>query len=429
MEYAKNIDKIFSVSEYIEFLNEYLKPTECVVQGEVGEKISKYPNFSFFNLIDTKDKSSIQCFATVSALRTLGGELAPGMEIRVEGRASVFKKNGGLNIQVSRIIPVGEGALKKQFELLRKKLSEEGYFDIERKKKIPRFVSAIGLITSKVGRGAKKDFEINLGSFGFKIVFFPSKVEGVFAVKELVSGIEYLNKEYPMLQVIVITRGGGSWESLQAFNSEELVKAVAASKIPVISAIGHEDDVTLVDYVADIRASTPTHAARMLSEPWARADEQVVRTRKFLQAQMDGHIRQITDTFIRFQKNIPNKISERIQLFLNRISHPLSIASAKMGGMKQQIEYKKALIVLRMKDTVNAHTVKINNFGKTLLLANPGLKLKQGYSISRDRLGKVIKDVGNIKKGDTINTQFSKGSIDTTVINIEQGVIHDRKEI
>jgi len=419
MELIPNSEHIFSVSEYIEFLNEYLKPTESIVQGEVGEKISKYPNFTFFNLIDTKDKSSIQCFVVSHVLRALGGELTPGMEIRVEGRASIFKKNGGLNIQVSRIIPVGEGALKQQFELLFKKLREEGYFDLERKKKLPKFVSAIGLITSKVGRGAKKDFLTQLGNFGFKIIFFPAKVEGAFAVKELVSGIEYLNKEYPMLQAIVITRGGGSWESLQAFNSFELVQAVAASKIPVVSAIGHEDDTTLVDYVADVRAATPTHAAKLLSDSWARAEENIIHTQNFLNSQMGRRIERIQEKFLRFEKNVPAKIREHMRSVFTLFTRSLMYASGKMQGMRKQVDHLGSIFTLRISDVLSRARIHITSYEKTMALANPRLKLRQGYSITRDTEGNIIKDIGKIKKGDTINTQFSKGSIDTSVIEIK----------
>jgi len=419
MELIPNSERIFSVSEYIEFLNEYLKPTESIVQGEVGEKISKYPNFTFFNLIDTKDKSSIQCFVVSHVLRALGGELTPGMEIRVEGRASIFKKNGGLNIQVSRIIPVGEGALKQQFELLFKKLREEGYFDLERKKKLPKFVSAIGLITSKVGRGAKKDFLTQLGNFGFKIIFFPAKVEGAFAVKELVSGIEYLNKEYPMLQAIVITRGGGSWESLQAFNSFELVQAVAASKIPVVSAIGHEDDTTLVDYVADVRAATPTHAAKLLSDSWARAEENIIHTQNFLNSQMGRRIERIQEKFLRFEKNVPAKIREHMRSVFTLFTRSLMYASGKMQGMRKQVDHLGSIFTLRISDVLSRARIHITSYEKTMALANPRLKLRQGYSITRDTEGNIIKDIGKIKKGDTINTQFSKGSIDTSVIEIK----------
>jgi len=419
MELIPKTEHIFSVSEYIEFLNEYLKPTENIIQGEVGEKISKYPNFTFFNLIDTKDKTSIQCFVVSHVLRSLGGELSPGMEIRVEGRASIFKKNGGLNIQVSRIIPVGEGALKQQFEILFKKLRTEGYFEVERKKKIPRFVSNIGLITSKVGRGAKKDFETNLGKFDFKIVFFPSKVEGAFAVKELVNGIEFLNREYPMLQVIVITRGGGSWESLQAFNSEELVKAIAASSIPVICAVGHEDDVTLADYVADIRVSTPTHAAKLLSDPWARAEENILHTQNFLNSQMGRRIQIIETLFSRFEKDVPTKMREQILFLFNSFTRPLMYASGKMQGMREQIDHLYSILSMKIGDSISRINIRINSYEKTMALTSPELKLRQGYSITRDGLGNVIKDIGKLKKGDTINTQFSKGSIDASIKEIK----------
>jgi exodeoxyribonuclease VII large subunit len=270
-----------------------------------------------------------------------------------------------------------------------------------------------------VGRGAKKDFETNLGKFGFKIVFFPSKVEGAFAVKELISWIEYLNKEYPMLQVIVITRGGGSWESLQAFNSEELVKAIAASKIPVISAIGHEDDMTLIDYVCDMRASTPTHAAKLLSEPWSRAEENIIHTQNFLYSQMSKKVQYVQTFFSQFEKNTPIKIKEQIRFIFTSFTQPLMYASGKMQGMRKQVDQIGFILLMRFKDRIARTQITINSYEKTMALASPRLKLRQGYSITRDEGGRIIKDIGKIKRGDIINTQFSKGSISAAVNEIK----------
>ena len=418
MELLSNNEHVFSVSEYVEFLNEYLKPVEGIIQGEIGEKMNKYPFGIYFSLVDSQDKTSLQCFINVSVLRSFGVELTPGIEVRIVGRAVVDKKYGSLKVNVLHIVPVGEGALRQQFQILFQKLQAEGYFDAERKKKIPRFVTNIGLITSKVGRGAKKDFETNLGKFGFKIIFFPSKVEGAFAVRELVSGIEFLNREYPMLHVIVIARGGGSWESLQAFNSEELVKAIAASNIPIVCAVGHEDDVTLADYASDVRASTPTHAAKLLSEPWAHAQESITHFQNFLNTRMKTQIQHAREMFVRFEHTIPIKIRTHIRSTFDLFTRPLAYASGKMQGMRTHIDHFYSIFTLRITDRILRTRMQLISYEKTMALASPQLKLKQGYSIARNKEGIIIKSVEKIKKGDTIHVEFAKGSIDTSVVEL-----------
>jgi exodeoxyribonuclease VII large subunit len=263
-------EKVFSVSEFLDFLNEILVRERVIVQGEIGEKMNNYPRYSFFNLLD-KDGSILKCFAWQEVIEALGIEMKPGMEIRVIGYPEIRKNRGELNFQVERIELLGEGVLKRQFEILKKKLEALGYFDVEIKKPIPQFCENIGLITSRVGRGALKDFLTHLGSFGFKIFFYETKVEGSFAVNEISEAINWFNQNMPKLDVLVLIRGGGDWESLKPFNSEEIVKAIFASKIPIITGIGHEDDTTLADLAADLRASTPTAAAKILNKNWELA--------------------------------------------------------------------------------------------------------------------------------------------------------------
>lgn len=417
-------EKVFSVSEYIEFLNEYLRPTKGFVQGEVGEKISSYPGFTFFNLIDTEDKTMMQCFVTKNVLFSLGVPLEPGMEIRVEGHAAVFKKNGGLNFQIAHIEPIGEGLLKKQFEIVKKRLADAGYFSQERKRRIRPFSDKIGLITSKFGRGAKKDFLTHLGSFGFKIVFAPVKVEGVGAGKEIIDAIDFLNKEYPMLDVIVLTRGGGSWESLQAFNTEEIVKAIIASKIPVMTGIGHEDDTTLADFAADVRASTPTHAARMLSEVWMFASSNLPKFEHGFDASFRTQMKGMQEACVRFEKTIPMRMRETLKKTYTFFSSSLSLMSARTNNMNERIIHEDRILHERMKDWIKRIRVLLVSHEEKLVLASPELRLKQGYSIATDTQGKIITHVRQVAKGDTIVTRFKDGRIAGEVKEI-----YDREKI
>ena len=155
-------------------------------------------------------------------------------------------------------------------------------FALEHKRSLPKFCQKIGLITSKYGKGAKPDFEKHLGNFGFEIYFYDVRVEGMFAITEIVKALHWFNEYMPDLDAIVLIRGGGSWESLQAFNSEEVARAIFGSKIPVISGIGHESDITIADLVADLRSSTPTDAAKILNEHWKLASEKIYEYEKNL---------------------------------------------------------------------------------------------------------------------------------------------------
>jgi len=164
-------DKVFSVSEFLDFLNGVISPLRVIVEGEIGEKIGKYPRFTFFSLLD-KDASLLNCFSWANIVNGLGIAFEPGMEIRIFGYPTVYKKNGQMSFQVLRIELKGEGALRKQFQFLKKELKRAGYFREDHKKPIPRFCENVGLITSKQARGAKKDFLTNLDNFGFNVSFY-----------------------------------------------------------------------------------------------------------------------------------------------------------------------------------------------------------------------------------------------------------------
>jgi exodeoxyribonuclease VII large subunit len=184
------------------------------------------------------------------------------MEVIVEGTPSIYIPNGRFNFGVNTIELVGEGALKMAYDKLKKKLDSEGLFDIERKKLIPELPERIGLITSETG-AVIHDFLTNIGKYGFKIKFFNSRVEGQLAIKDLLSAIEYF--EDKDIDVLVIIRGGGSLESLQAFNNEVLIRKIADFEKPVICGIGHDKDVPLCALVADLLVSTPTAVTTVLN--------------------------------------------------------------------------------------------------------------------------------------------------------------------
>lgn len=441
---SKIKERVFSVSEFLDFLNEVLKPCVAIVQGEIGEKINSYPNYIFFNLLD-KDNSILRCFAWSQAIDSLGIEIKPGDKIRVIGYPEIRKNKGELKFQVQRIELIGEGILKKQFEVLKKKLMALGYFALENKKPIPRFCKNIGLITSKFGRGARKDFQIHLGNFGFNILFYDVRVEGSLALPEIIKAINYFNQNFPKIDVLILIRGGGDWESLQSFNSEDLVKAIFSSKIPIITGIGHEDDETLADLTADLRASTPTHAAKILNENWKLASINVYEFERNFNSAIKRNFKDIKEKIIFYKQSLIEKIKKEISQKLEKLNDLLknltfSFKNYFMNFEMLENNFQQNFLII--KNLIKDQKLKINHFlenlnkdqnywkeeikkllrqqKESLIRSSPVLKLKQGYTITKDESGEIIKNSAKLKFSQVIKTKFYKGQVLSKIKKIKK---------
>jgi len=435
-------DRVFTVSEFIDFVNGLLKPLkicEVVVKGEIGEDIyiNDKKGWAILNLID-EDGARLGCFAASYVIDRMGVDPEPGLEVKVSGYPEVRKNKGRFSFQVNRISLVGEGDLKKQFEILKKRLKEEGYFDPEKKQKISRFPEYIGLITSK-GSDAEKDFITHLKNYGFRVLSYPSRVEGETAIDDIVAGIETFNKNFPELEAIVITRGGGSWESLQAFNSQEVVKKVFSSKIPIISGIGHENDLTLLDLVADERVSTPTDAGKFLSETWQEGEKLILESEKSLSVATGRLIRQVEKRFTEHahffrrkiernfrmkEKGLEHLFSSLTDKIKNRINEFYSLeGEVKLHGYKIRNELKNnSEKVEQLNKNLKTSKIrwekaiknKLSEEEKKLNLSNPELKLTQGYSITKKK-GEILKSVSDLSEGDLIETKLADGVAESRV--------------
>jgi exodeoxyribonuclease VII large subunit len=247
------------------------------VEGEVDEFNISQNKWVRFTLKDKE--SNVRCFMTVWDLKA---EIENGMMVRVSGRPTLTQK-WGFSFNLKSVQPAGEGALKRAFELLRKKLTEEGVFETGRKRSLPRFPQHVALITSREA-AAYSDFikVLNARVGGLKVSFIHTQVQGEDAPRQIVEALETANTNLTNLDAIVLARGGGSLEDLQAFNSEVVVRAVAASRAPTIVGVGHERDVTLAELAADVRASTPSNAAELLVQSREKIILQVENMRKNL---------------------------------------------------------------------------------------------------------------------------------------------------
>jgi exodeoxyribonuclease VII large subunit len=256
--------KVFSVSELNRIIKELLEQTfyPFWLQGEVGNLTIHRSGHVYFTLKDSASQITAVFFRGAATAQQIG--LAEGMAVELLGRLTVYEPRGQYQLVVDRIRPKGAGLLQQRFEELKRRLQAEGLFDAERKRPIPALPACIGVVTSPEG-AAIHDFLQILGRrfADAHVRIYPAAVQGARAVDEVVAGIEFLNA-HRACDVIVVTRGGGSLEDLWPFNEEKVARAVAASGIPVISAVGHEVDFTICDYAADFRAPTPSAAAELV---------------------------------------------------------------------------------------------------------------------------------------------------------------------
>jgi len=254
-----------TVGKFVEMLNQQIKPLEAKIIGEVGEASAGPTGHMYFSLKDENNGAVLKCVIWRSRYEMFGVKIETGAKIIVFGHAELYAPSGRLSFICDSIELAGEGALKKEYDRLFKKLEAEGLFAAARKRPIPFCPSRIGVISAKQG-AVINDFLNNIGKFGFKIEFIDSRVEGQQAVGDLLAAIKTFKRR--QIDVLVIIRGGGSLESLQAFNNEMVVREIASFPVPVIAGIGHDKDVPLSAMAADFAPSTPTAAANLLAQSW-----------------------------------------------------------------------------------------------------------------------------------------------------------------
>lgn len=409
-------DKYITVGQ----LNRYLKYkfdqdpnlNQVFLKGEISNFKAHTRGHLYFTIKD--ETSRINAVMFYSQASKINFTPEDGMKVLVTGRISVYEATGGYQIYVDDMIQDGVGNLYIEYEKLKKKLASEGLFDASKKKKIPKFPETIGIITAPTGAAIKDILSTIRRRWPItKTILFPSLVQGASAAPEIVKQIKKA-QEYD-LDVLIVGRGGGSIEDLWCFNDEEVARAIYECKIPVISAVGHEIDFTIADYVADLRAPTPTGAAEM-----AVAN----------QTDFYNYMRQIN---LRLNKSMQNYIKnnrERLDTLKNSyiLKNPISMYQIK--EQKFDTLYEKLCLVMKNliqneKTSLQNKIDKIPILTKHLLernqnqyvsllnkleILNPLLTIKRGYSITK-KDDKVITSVKDLKKDDTLQIQLQDGSV------------------
>jgi len=412
-------EKIFSVSDYIKIVNQGLKTFSSKIIGEVSEVSFGPTGHVYFTLKDEKDESIIKCVIWKSRYDIYGIELKEGIKIIATGYPEIYAPWGKLSFKSEVIEHAGEGTLKKEYEKLKEKLTKEGLFEEVRKRPIPKYPQKVGIITSKQG-AVLADFLNNLGRFGFKIKMIDSRVEGQAAITDLLFSVKTLKKKD--IEVLVIMRGGGSLESMLAFNNESLAREITDFPVPVVAAIGHHKDVPLAALAADRSVSTPSIAATVLNESWEQAAsllegyerdiigsyENVLENAASLINQSVDVIRGIKDLIFNKYKEIENALKISFQTFKNALQNNKS--NLKNLWRKSVFGFNSLLSIIKQ---------QLEHSEKIIYLRNPETQLKLGYSIARCD-GRLIRSIKDTKIGEDVNIRVVDGAIVSQVKNINK---------
>ncbi len=415
-KYKLGSDKPLEVSEYILFLNEVLKRIKARVLGEVSELKIDGSGHVWFSLRDKKEQNVLRCVVWKSIYKMCGVELKEGMEIIVSGISDIYPAQGKITFKAQTIELIGEGELKKAYDRLKEKLSKKGYFDEEKKRPLPLYPQKIGVITSTHG-AAIGDFTGNLSKFGFKVSLMNSKVEGQEAIKEILDCMEFFEKKD--IDVLVIIRGGGSLQSLMAFDNEMLVKKIFEFPVPVVTGLGHHKDVTLAALASDVTESTPTAVANILNRPWESAihkvdkyEKEIIFQYKNVVSQIDNKVKKYTSTAI----DIFNSIFNNYELTEKLIKNNLHKINYSLINSKKNIKENSKLITKKVLESIGFQKNKLSNLEKIIHFNNPKRQLELGYAIVRHS-EKIIKKINQVKIGEIINIEISNGIINSQVKN------------
>jgi exodeoxyribonuclease VII large subunit len=344
-------------------------------------------------------------------------KLRDGMQVVVYGEISVYEARGNYQLIVRVIIEDGVGRLQREFEALKRKLADEGLFAAENKVAIPKMPQIVGFITSPTG-AAVQDFLrifIRRGWRG-RVVVLPAKVQGDGAAAEMVEMLAQA-EQLGIFDLLVIGRGGGSLEDLWAFNEEPLVRAVAACKVPIISAVGHEIDFTLCDFAADVRAETPSAAAELISSGFVAALEKATR----LAEDLDHHVSAAVETAgerldharSRLRLLAPSAQIERGFLRLDDLSNRLAAALGKtVQTRRQRLSEVRSLLRERSPQRrVETDSQRLLSLWKRLQAASPASVLNRGFVIMRDADGKPVQKKAAVRKGQRLAAEFADGTV------------------
>jgi exodeoxyribonuclease VII large subunit len=418
----------YTVSELLRQLNlDLYRYNDISVEGEVTNFTRSAAGHMYFSLKDAKAQIRIVFFA--SHARFLRFRIENGLQLIVRGRLAIYDAKGDLQLNAVSAEPAGLGALQLAFEQLKKRLAEEGLFDPARKKPIPMLPQRIAVVTSPSGAAVRDILNVLGRRFeGLSLQIYPVRVQGATAGREIATAINHLSR-WKMHDVVLICRGGGSLEDLWAFNEEVVARAVAACEIPTISGVGHETDFTICDFVADLRAPTPSAAAEI-----------VIRAKSEICTQIDHMVRRVRHVVESRVRNYRHELrhlasSDRLGIVLRRVAVMRDRLERRRVTLYRMLDARAKSLRRRLAacdEPLSRYPVKVKRERErlratmaTLQAVSPLSVLSRGYAIafSRTRRGrKPILDSAQVKVGEQIEVQLKRGKLEATVDRHTLGV-------
>ncbi len=441
-EPAREEPRVFSVSEITRTVRTVLEDEigTVWVEGEVSNYRKQASGHQYFTLKDAQAQLACVWFAR-GGVRLKQVALAEGMQVQVRGALTVYEARGQYQLNVQIVQAGGAGLLQAKFEALKRRLDAEGLFDPARKRALPQFPQVIGIVTSPTGAALRDMLNILARRAPWvRVIVSPARVQGDGAAEEIAAGIAALNRlAARRVEVIVVARGGGSVEDLWAFNEEIVARAVAASAIPVVSAVGHEIDFTIADFAADLRAPTPSAAAELIAPDVAELSRRIAQLRAQAQRQMStalaahrGRVDFLArSAFFREPEKRLREAQQRTDLaeealrrvMRERIADARQRVAASLAALRQHrpdqlhamsrqyFDAVRALCGTRFQAALKEQRSRIRRLTELLRLLAPEATLARGYSITMKSDGTVLRSVSAVRSGTKMITRLRDGSL------------------
>ncbi len=435
--------KIYSVSELSQQIRNLLEKEfpDVWVVGEVSNFRAASSGHLYFTLKDESAQIRAVCFRNQA--RYLKFRPQDGISVIARGHLSVYETRGEYQLYIEYLEPAGVGALQLAFEQLKQKLAAEGLFDPGRKKPLPLLPRTVGVVTSPTGAVIRDILRVLRRRFrNMNVMLCPVKVQGEGAAEEIVEGIKTLNRQTGV-DVIIVARGGGSLEDLWAFNEEIVARAIAASKIPIISAVGHETDFTIADFVADLRAPTPSAAAELvvrgkqefvndlrtraqrmshiirlsLSEARRRFTElRMHRVFQTLQTRLGERAQRLDELIAALERSVRENLNKAREAWLHASAGVVRYDFRRIIGLKRaQLDERLGGLESGFKRYLTERRNRLGQAEAILRERSPLVILKRGYSITREASGKIVRDAAQVAIGDDVSIRLTRGELGAIV--------------
>ncbi len=450
-------ERILSVGELTRAIQSTLKETfpAVWVKGELSGLKRPDSGHLYFNLKEGT-QAVVACAMWRSSATRLAFEPRDGAEVEAFGEIDVYPPRGNYQLIVKQMRPAGLGALLLQLEELKRRLAAEGLFDAARKRELPRFPARIGVVTSPVGAAVRDVVKVLRGRWpGIGIVLAPVRVQGQGAAEEIAAAIDRFNR-WGGVDLLIVGRGGGSLEDLWAFNEEAVVRAIAGSRIPVVSGVGHEVDTTLADLAADVRAATPSNAAELavrsaedirhrverLDERLGRAVRQGIAERRRALAELQGKygFRRVRDVFTTFQQRIDESrerldgaVRGALRAWRERLeslarAYGLREFPRVLARRREDVRSCARRLTPAAVAAVHAERRRLAALEGRLRALSPRAVLERGFALVRTPEGALVRAAGSLAEGQRLTIEFARGEADAVVERIRKGGAHAGEE-